>query len=75
MADAQTEALLNEALLNERELARMLGVSVGVLRYWRGKGTGPRYRKIGNLVRYAPSDVRDWLDRCPSGGDGVAATE
>jgi predicted DNA-binding transcriptional regulator AlpA len=45
---------------------------VATLRYWRGEGKGPRYRKVGQLVRYAPSDVQDWLNSRPSGGEGVA---
>jgi predicted DNA-binding transcriptional regulator AlpA len=58
-----------EQLLNERELARLFHVSVGTLRYWRAEGRGPRFRKIGQLVRYAPSDVSEWLRSRPSGGD------
>ena len=60
-----------EALLDERELARWIRVSIGTLRYWRSEGKGPRYRKVGQLVRYAPSDVHDWLNSRPSGGEGV----
>jgi predicted DNA-binding transcriptional regulator AlpA len=45
---------------------------VATLRYWRGEGKGPRYRKVGQLVRYAPSDVLDWLNSRPAGGEGAA---
>jgi predicted DNA-binding transcriptional regulator AlpA len=58
-----------ETLLDEKELARLLRVSIGTLRFWRGIGRGPRYRKIGQLVRYAPSDVHEWLNGRPSGGE------
>jgi predicted DNA-binding transcriptional regulator AlpA len=61
-----------ETLLDERDVARWIRVSVATLRYWRGEGKGPRYRKVGQLVRYAPSDVQDWLDTRPAGGEGVA---
>ena len=61
-----------ETLLDEREVARWIRVSVATLRYWRGEGKGPRYRKVGQLVRYAPSDVQDWLNTRPAGGEGVA---
>jgi hypothetical protein len=61
-----------EVLLNEKELARLFRVSIGTLRYWRIHGRGPRYRKVGQMVRYAPSDVHDWLDRRPTGGDYAA---
>jgi len=60
-----------ESLLDEREVARWIRVSVATLRYWRSEGKGPRYRKVGQLVRYAPSDVHDWLNSRPSGGEGV----
>jgi predicted DNA-binding transcriptional regulator AlpA len=61
-----------EALLDERDVARWIRVSVATLRYWRSEGKGPRYRKVGQLVRYAPSDVRDWLNSRPAGGESVA---
>lgn len=60
-----------EALLDERDVARWIRVSVATLRYWRGEGKGPRYRKIGQLVRYAPADVREWLNTRPAGGEEV----
>ncbi|MGE5648284.1 MAG: helix-turn-helix transcriptional regulator [Acidobacteriota bacterium] len=60
-----------QTLLDERDVARWIRVSVATLRYWRGEGKGPRYRKVGQLVRYAPSDVQDWLNTRPAGGEGV----
>ena len=61
-----------ETLLNEKELSHLLRVSIGTLRFWRTLDRGPRYRKVGQLVRYAPSDVHEWLNRRPSGGEAVA---
>jgi predicted DNA-binding transcriptional regulator AlpA len=58
-----------ETLLDERQLSRLLGVSIGALRFWRGAGKGPRFRKVGQLVRYAPSDVKAWLNSRPIGGE------
>jgi predicted DNA-binding transcriptional regulator AlpA len=58
-----------ETLLNEKQLSRLIGVSVGALRFWRGAGRGPRFRKVGQLVRYAPSDVQAWLNSRPIGGE------
>ena len=63
---------LLETLLNEKELSHLLGVSIGTLRFWRTIGRGPRYRKVGQLVRYAPSAVQEWLSRRPSGGEAAA---
>jgi predicted DNA-binding transcriptional regulator AlpA len=53
-------------------VARWIRVSVATLRYWRGEGKGPRYRKVGQLVRYSPSDVQDWLNSRPAGGEEVS---
>lgn len=61
-----------ETLLDERDVARWIRVSVATLRYWRGEGKGPRYRKVGQLVRYSPSDVQDWLNTRPVGGEEVS---
>jgi excisionase family DNA binding protein len=62
-----------EQLLDEKELAQLIRVSRGTLRYWRAEGKGPRYRKVGQLVRYAPSDVHEWLNSRPSGGEAGGA--
>jgi predicted DNA-binding transcriptional regulator AlpA len=48
--------------VSETELALRTGVSVGALRKWRRQKTGPRYLKLGRLVRYLESDVFDWLE-------------
>ena len=66
-----SEQLL-ETLLDEKELSRLLRVSIGTLRLWRTIGRGPRYRKVGHLVRYVPSDVHEWRHRCSTGGEAVA---
>jgi len=52
-----------------------LRVSIGTLRFWRTIERGPRYRKVGQLVRYAPSDVHDWLSRRPTGGEVASEAE
>jgi predicted DNA-binding transcriptional regulator AlpA len=64
-----------ETLLDEKELSRLLRVSIGTLRFWRTIERGPRYRKVGQLVRYAPSDVHDWLSRRPTGGEVASEAE
>jgi hypothetical protein len=58
-----------ETFLDEKQLAQKLHVSVGTLRLWRTERKGPRYHKIGQLVRYSPTDIRDWLIRKQTGGD------
>lgn len=61
--------MLDATLLNEIEVAKRLQVSVACVRRWRLERRGPRYLKIGSLVRYRPEDVQHWLMSCPSGGD------
>jgi predicted DNA-binding transcriptional regulator AlpA len=49
--------LVRGALLNERDAAALLGVSVRSLQAWRQRGEGPVYVKLGRLVRYRPADL------------------
>lgn len=55
-------------LLNEHEVAAMLGVSVATVRRWRLLRTGPVYIKIGASVRYAPESLAQFIGACPTGG-------
>ena len=41
-------------LLNEREAATLLHISVHALRKWRTRIQGPTYVKVGRTVRYSP---------------------
>jgi hypothetical protein len=63
---SQEQSLI--ALLNERDVARITGLSIATVRRWRLVGQGPGYLKIGASVRYHPDDVRVWLDVQPRGG-------
>lgn len=59
-------------LLNDRELAARLGVSLGTARRWRQFRAGPKYIKLGSAVRYQLSDVEAWLNEQPTGGSPLA---
>ena len=48
--------------INESELARRANVSIAVIRKWRREKTGPRFLKLGRLVRYRVRDVEVWLE-------------
>ena len=50
-------------LLNEREVAAALHVSVKTVQRWRQQGVGPRAIKHEGFVRYLVRDVRDWVDQ------------
>jgi predicted DNA-binding transcriptional regulator AlpA len=53
--------LTRSRLLNEKELAVLLGVSVSTVRNWRYTYQGPPPQKVGRSVRYDISAVEDWL--------------
>jgi predicted DNA-binding transcriptional regulator AlpA len=55
--------------INESELARLANISTAVLRKWRREGKGPRFVKLGRLVRYLVRDVNTWLDDQAVGTD------
>ena len=48
-------------LLSQRDAARLLGLSVRTLERMRVSGTGPRFLKIGGVVRYRLEDIETWL--------------
>jgi predicted DNA-binding transcriptional regulator AlpA len=49
-------------LVSDTEAAAILGAQVRTLRNWRWRGTGPRYRKIGQrLVRYHRADLAAFI--------------
>jgi predicted DNA-binding transcriptional regulator AlpA len=56
-------------MLNERDVARITGMSVQTIRRWRLFRSGPKYLKIGVAVRYKPADIAAWLEARPAGGE------
>ena len=56
-------------LLTERDVARIIGLSIASIRRWRALQRGPKFIKIGVAIRYKPSDVAAWIDSRPMGGD------
>lgn len=62
-----------DSLLNERDVARIVGVSVDSVQRWRRHRQGPRFLKVGAgrqaAVRYQKSDLLFWLASRPSGGE------
>ena len=51
-----------EPLLTEKQAGEFLRVEVKTLQYWRWKGGGPQFIKIGRLVRYQPADLQAFID-------------
>ncbi|MGA2183819.1 MAG: helix-turn-helix domain-containing protein [Bryobacteraceae bacterium] len=58
-----------QALLDEKQLASTLNISVASVRRWRLLHQGPRFLKISASVRYRPEDVDAWLSSRPVGGE------
>ena len=60
-------------LLDEKQVAKLLKVSLASIRRWRQLRTGPTYVKAGALVRYRLNDIEAWLEerevRAEAAGD------
>lgn len=53
----------NSDLLNEYQVAVLLGFQASAIRSWRVKGTGPMFVKIsGRGVRYRKQDIDSWVE-------------
>ena len=47
--------------LTEAELAKLVRAQQETVRYWRHKGLGPPWFRVGRRVLYDRSDVDSWL--------------
>jgi len=47
-------------LLDTKEVAAAIGLNVKTLENWRIAGNGPRYIKVGRLVKYDIVDIEAW---------------
>ncbi|GAA1325108.1 helix-turn-helix transcriptional regulator [Leucobacter albus] len=50
-----------EPLLSAGEVSDYLGIPVSTLYDWRTRDLGPRAHRIGKHLKYAVSDVCDWV--------------
>ncbi len=57
-----------ERLFTEKDIARIIGLSLASIRRWRLLGQGPKFLKLNSAVRYRPEDLSAWLESCPAGG-------
>jgi hypothetical protein len=48
-------------LLDVEAVARILHCSVSILNKWRLLGKGPRFVRVGTLVRYRPADIQAFI--------------
>ena len=64
-----------QKLLSTEEAAPFAGVEAKTLANWRSQGFGPRFLKIGRLVKYDPDDLQAYREarRVTSTSQPVAA--
>ena len=60
--------VIMQSFLNEKEVSEKIKVSLGSLRRWRLLQRGPRFIKVGALVRYRVEDLEQWMETLPTGG-------
>jgi hypothetical protein len=64
------------ALIDEHQVAAVLGQAVQTLRNHRGTGNGPRFIKLnGSTVRYRIGDVQAFIEGQPSGGGSLPGAQ
>ena len=68
MPEPESSNVAMSSLLTETEVSKVLRISLATLRKWRVDKRGPRFIKIGPLVRYQLEDLREWLSSLPTGG-------
>ncbi len=49
-------------LLKEDEVAQVLQCTQSALRRWRREDRGPRFVRVGRLIRYSKSDLEDFIE-------------
>lgn len=58
----QTYIHTNAKLLNQKQVAEIIGLSEAWLERKRWEGGGIPYRKLGRCVRYDEHDVLEWIE-------------
>ena len=52
---------IENELVNERTLSKLLDISTWTLKYWRYKNKGPKFVKLENgRIRYPKQSIHDW---------------
>jgi hypothetical protein len=71
-APNKKQGAIDEYGLDDRDAARFFGVSVYTVQRWRVQSKGPRFRRVGQRVRYSLSDLRAFWEQLPCGGGQAA---
>ena len=64
-----------QTFLTEKDVAKQISVSLASLRRWRLVQRGPRFIKVGALVRYRPEDLEQWMETLTTGGTTLQRKE
>ena len=62
-------------LMSIEDLAEFLGVPVATIYDWRVDGKGPCGIRVGRHVKFAVSDVRDWLAQQREAAPGQSGSD
>ncbi|MBM4313718.1 MAG: helix-turn-helix domain-containing protein [Deltaproteobacteria bacterium] len=54
-----------DKLLTQKEVKEITGLADSTLEQWRLKGKGPKFIKLGRLVRYRLSDLDTYISKLP----------
>lgn len=67
-------ASIQDTTLTAEEAAELIGLKPQSLAVWRMEGRGPRFRKVGRLVRYSAAEVAKFLEQqtCGSTNEAMA---
>ena len=52
-----------DQILSLLDASKLLGVSPATMRFWKRKGRGPSYVRVGRLLRYQRADLIAWIER------------
>ena len=58
-----TQPAQRPVLLSSKDVAKMLSIPEGTLRYWRTAGIGPVWLKLEGTIRYDLQDVLRYIRR------------
>lgn len=61
-----------DSLLTAQEVASLVRVHYDTFQRWCRHGQGPNATRLGNVVRYAESDVKAWIGTRQARRDEVA---
>lgn len=48
-------------LITAQDTANKLGIKRQLLDQWRCQGKGPKFIRMGRMIRYRPDDVDQWI--------------